>query len=197
MTHKYSIDTKERTQVTVYLTVIGVFLTFLLQKALGLVKIECWWLPAPSAITIFWSLHFLFNNYLWKCSIFRKVHLVRTRDISGTWEGNITTSHDNHEQAIDAKLRIIQNWTIIEFALETEKSDSKSISAHLSFDHPHDVRIYYQYENEPITGSPEAMNIHYGTVFLELSSDGTKLTGNYYTGRGRGTQGTMAFERIH
>ena len=196
MTHQYSIDTQERPRITVWLAIISVALTFALQRSLGLANIQYWWLPAPSAMTIFWGVHYLFDSYLWKCALFQRVGLVRTRHIAGIWAGRISSSHQNFQQMIDARLRIVQTWTTIEFSLETAQSTSRSHSAHVALAHPEDVRICYQYVNEPKVGSAETMNIHRGTAILELSPDGTRLTGDYYTGRGRGTEGTMEFARM-
>lgn len=195
MMHQYSIDTKERTNITAYLALMSVIVTFILQKLLGVLEVHYWWFPAPSAITIFWALHFLFSSRLWKCSVLRAVNLVKTPDISGTWQAKISTSHDDHEKKIDGELRIIQNWKTIEFALETGESSSRSHSAHLCFTHPQDVIIHYEYLNDPKTGTPETMNIHHGTASLRLSNNGKTLKGDYYAGRGRGTLGTMEFER--
>jgi hypothetical protein len=193
--HKYSIDTKERPRITALLAVISIILSLLIQKFLGVLNITYWWLPAPSVMAVFWLLYFLFDNYLWNFKIFKIIRLVKAADIRGSWKGSISTTHDDNLQPIDADLRIIQTWTTLEFALETKQSASKSYSAHLCCGHPKDIKIYYQYLSEPKIGAPETMSIHHGTAFLKLSPDGSKLTGEYYSGRGRGTQGTMEFVR--
>jgi hypothetical protein len=193
--HKYSIDTKERARITAYLAIISVAFVLLIQRFLGLLKINYWWFPAPSVMGVFWLFYLLFNNYLWNFKILKIIRSVKTPDISGVWKGSISTTHEGNLQPIDANLRIIQTWTTLEFELETEQSVSKSYSAHLRCDHPKDIYIYYQYLSEPKIGSPETMNIHHGTAFLKLTPDGSKLIGEYYSGRGRGTQGTMEFTR--
>lgn len=121
---------------------------------------------------------------------------MKTPDITGTYKGSLSTTHDNHTEPIEAKLRIIQTWTTLELALETNQSLSKSYSAHIFFAHPKDVIVYYLYLNQPKIKTPETMNIHHGTSLLKISSDGEKLTGEYYSGRGRSNQGTIEFVRI-
>lgn len=194
--HQYSIDTKERPLITALLAIFSIAIVLILQKLLALVELDYWWISAPSTMSIFWLTYMIFGNYLWKIRILKRLLLVRTPDISGMWKGRIYTTHDELKQPIEAKLRIIQTWTTIEFALETGQSSSKSNYAYLCFAHPKDVKINYQYMNSPKIGAQKTMNIHYGSASMELSSDRQKLNGEYYSGRGRGTQGTMEFERI-
>jgi hypothetical protein len=52
---------------------------------------------------------------------------------------------------------------------------------------PEGVALIYQYENQPLANATRTMHMHYGTAMLRMSG-GTKLTGDYYAGRDRGTQ---------
>lgn len=193
--HAYSIDTRERPRITGFLALLSIALALVLQKCLGFIHLDYWWVPAPSAMTAFWGLYSLFAKHLWTLKILRTLGLVRATDISGTWKGKISGTRDQRSFEVDGNLRVIQTWTTIEFALETKGSSSKSYCAHAYVAHPQDLRVYYQYLSEPKIGAPETMNIHHGTAFLELSADGRELRGEYYSGRGRGTQGTMKFRR--
>ncbi len=193
--HQYSIDTRERPRITALLVLLSIAIALLLQKILGIAQINYWWLPAPSLMAIFWTLYFLFSNYLWKFKIFKSIHLVKTPDINGNYKGSISTTHDNHTEPIEAELRIIQTWTTLEIVLKTNQSFSKSYSAHIISAHTKDVIIYYLYLNQPKIRAPETMNIHHGTSFFNISSDGKNLTGEYYSGRGRSNQGSIEFVR--
>ena len=90
-------------------------------------------------------------------------------------------------------LMIRQRWTRMVITLETETSQSRSITATLrSVDAPNPT-LSYLYLNEPKATAHEKMNIHHGTTVVELK--GSVLEGSYYTGRGRVTYGTVKLTR--
>ena len=74
-------------------------------------------------------------------------------------------------------------------SLETKDSRSHSVMASLrAIDLPN-PELSYQYVNEPKSNAPGTMEMHRGTANLELI--GSRLEGDYYTGRGRGEIGTL------
>jgi hypothetical protein len=60
---------------------------------------------------------------------------------------------------------------------------------------PEGVALTYQYENQPVADAMSTMHMHYGTAMLRMSG-GTKLTGDYYAGRDRGTFGRISCRRM-
>lgn len=56
------------------------------------------------------------------------------------------------------------------------------------------TKLHYIYRNAPGSLSSDSMQMHLGTVSLVCFADTRVLEGNYYTGRGRQTYGTMRFE---
>ena len=73
--------------------------------------------------------------------------------------------------------------------LETENSRSRSVMASLRTVDLPNPELSYQYVNEPKSNAPGTMEMHRGTAILELI--GSRLEGDYYTGRGRGEVGTL------
>ncbi len=55
--------------------------------------------------------------------------------------------------------------------------------------------VSYEYVNEPKPLAPTLMQIHRGFADLTLSLDGRVLDGDYYTGRGRQTYGSLHLEK--
>jgi hypothetical protein len=55
--------------------------------------------------------------------------------------------------------------------------------------------LLYEYLNEPKPHAPSAMQIHRGHARLELAEDRSSLSGQYFTGRGRQTFGTLVLQR--
>ena len=76
---------------------------------------------------------------------------------------------------------------------ETELSLSYSISASLKVADVVNSELSYLYVNEPKAPAPDTMNIHRGTANLELKQNA--LEGDYYTGRGRMTFGSIKLSK--
>ena len=60
---------------------------------------------------------------------------------------------------------------------------------------PEGVALIYQYENQPVADATRTMHMHYGTAMLRML-DGSRLTGDYYAGRDRGTFGRISCRRL-
>ena len=73
--------------------------------------------------------------------------------------------------------------------LETEQFQSRSLRATFRVGDLPYPELSYLYINEPKAGSHSSMNSHRGTVDLEFKE--IVLEGQYYTGRGRMTNGTI------
>ena len=56
--------------------------------------------------------------------------------------------------------------------------------------------LNYEYLSEPKALAADTMQAHRGTAHLRISDGRNKLTGSYYTGRGRGTVGEILLTRI-
>jgi len=80
--------------------------------------------------------------------------------------------------------------------METNNSVSHSVQASILCSARLKVfEILYTYVNEPKAASKSTMNIHYGTASLQISDDFKTLNGEYYSGRGRQTYGSIIAKR--
>ena len=185
----HSYDSEERGRVTVALFAFSILLVWLLDVALGAASFDPqWWLSVPSFGGIYAVLYWLFDNHVWRWRLWRSTGLLKVPDLNGNWTGNVESSYgtgSTHEITVS----ITQRWSKLLVRLETGQSRSHSISGALrvaDVDHP---ELSYLYINQPKALAPGTMNIHRGTAILELK--GGVLEGDYYTGRGRGTFGSI------
>ena len=56
--------------------------------------------------------------------------------------------------------------------------------------------LVYEYMNDPHATAANTMHAHHGFAFLNLSTDGEWLEGDYYTGRDRASQGRLKLRRL-
>ena len=194
--HPYSIDTDEKRQILLFLAVASVLTAYLLNWAVTLAGMTIpWWLDAPSVMGFYGILYWLFDNYLWAIRYRGRWGLSQVPVLRGTWEGNVSSSHDQFKGLTDCKVIIYQTWDSILICLETNNSKSESKSGSISLNSKHQKKIAYTYTNIPTVSSIKTMQIHTGTTELTLSEDGNCLEGNYYTGRGRVSYGCIKLTR--
>ena len=192
--HPYTTDTQEADSLKIFwgLAVPSIALAYVFDRALAALGWQWSWLiGAPSALGIFSILRSLFDNYLWRWPLLRKIGLIKVPDLNGRWCGEGKTSYEKQE-TYRAEVHIKQTWTRIRILLRTENSYSLSIAASLRGNDV-DTVLTYMYWNRPLSSSPETMQYHVGTAELWLRGD--CLCGEYYTGRGRKTHGTLTLRR--
>jgi len=193
--HPYATDSTERRNVIAVLVVISLVLAWsghAVWTALGLPL--SWWMDTPSALALFGLFFKLFDRWVWRWRIWRKVRLLHCPDLSGHWKGELRSSHDDFVATHDVIVNIAQNWTTISVTLGGHRSDSESLNASLYVGSPKGPTLTHTYRNTPKVDARDTMHSHLGTASLVLGVDG-RLEGEYYTGRDRCTQGTMALRR--
>ena len=189
----HSYDLEGRAKVTVALAVLSILLVWLLDMVLGVANFDPdWWLSVPSFGGFYAVLHWLFDSHVWRWKLWRNVGLLKVPDLNGEWTGYVESSYGNgsiHEVTI----LITQKWSKLVVRFETELSLSYSISGSLKVADVVNPELSYLYVNEPKASAPDTMTIHRGTATLELKEDA--LEGDYYTGRGRMTFGSIKLTR--
>lgn len=193
MKHSYSINSRERQVVYFILAAVAFGVALVIGRLLSLIP---WapptWIDIPGAFTLFGLLTLWFEKQLWRWSLVR--HLgIRTPILDGTWTGVITSSFDGHASEIPVTLTVQQEWTSISFHMATAKSGSDSIGAAVNVDAQ--GQIIYCYRNRPNADAVLGMHAHDGTAELRITANG--LTGDFYSGRDRGTVGTINLQRQH
>ena len=195
--HPYVTDSNERIYIPLYLAIISIFSAWILftlseQNNLNLP----WWIHAPSVLGFYGLYYKIFDTWLWRNAIIKKIGLVKLPNLNGTWEGFITSSYDNHDREHKASIEIYQTWTRISAILKTENSQSHSLMAMIIAKNPLDTTFSYEYINEPKTNATDKMHTHRGTARLNLGNNFETLYGEYYTGRDRSSFGNLCLKRI-
>ena len=114
-------------------------------------------------------------------------------DLNGIWEGQVESSYQEGRAVYPVSIVIKQRWSRMVVTLETDYSRSHSIAASLRTDDTPNPELSYLYINEPKATAVSTMNMHRGTTVVELKNG--ILDGEYYTGRGRMTFGTIKLTR--
>lgn len=145
---------------------------------------------ALSAGAIYGGMVFLYERWGWRW-------LSTLNDLNGTWVGTITTSH-NGGTSVPCVVRVRQTWTRMAIELETEHSRSRTTMAALYEEQPGDVGLKYEYVCEPRNLATPTMQTNRGVCMLAISTDPNelRLSGDYFTGRGRETRGEITLQRV-
>src|SRR3974377_2151471 len=167
--HGYSTDSSERRVVPLLLALWAIGLAWITFRLLVTLQLSLpWWVDAPSTMAYYGLLYKLFDLYLWKNSLVRKMGLGRVPDFSGCWRGYLVSSYDNHEKHYRLMLNIFQSWTHITVFLTTPTSMSRSCTAMIRVEDPTGAPLVYQYRNQPLADAVKTMHMHFGTGELKL-----------------------------
>lgn len=191
--HSYELE--GRGKATVALGVLSVLLVWVLDVGLDFFKVEPqWWVSVPSFAGFYSVLYWLFDNHVWRWRLWWNLGLLRVPDLSGEWVGTVNSSYGPNGSTHPVSISIIQKWSKLLVRFETEQSRSYSVSGTLKINDVINPELSYLYMNQPKSLAPESMEIHKGTSTLELK--GNVLEGEYYTGRGRRTFGSMRLTKV-
>ncbi len=189
--HDYAIDSRERVLVVRIL-----FMASALVSGIAAVLIPSdllpmrWLLPIPSIALVFGISYWAFDNWLWRWQFLRFLRLISVPDLRGTWTGTIASSYTDFEKTQPVTVTIEQNWTKMVVRLNAAKSRSWSITASILTNSPEGLVLTYLFDNEPEAESVKTMQRFRGTTVL-IRTAADQLEGHYYTGRGRGTHGSL------
>jgi len=194
--HTYSIDSDERRNLTLAVGALGVAAAYLTNGVLRLTDATVpWWFDAPAVFGFAVLFYGVLDRWVWRWSLLRRVGVVAAPDLSGTWRGHLESHGSDFSEPREVEMVIQQTWTRISLALNSPSSRSWSVSASISVASPFGAQIAYMYQNQPAAGSVDTMNAHYGTATHILDTNGPTLNGDYYTGRGRNTFGSIQLTR--
>lgn len=194
--HPYSTNSPANPKLYGYLMLAAVAASTLVGYLLTkLNDFTGWSFGGASAMACFIALHFVFNTFLWKKAWIRRWLLVP--DLNGEWEcQGMTTTRDGN--AVNASwngiVTITQSWSQMTVQLKTFQSDSHSIASSLYREEGNGFRLIYHYENKPQPGQA-GLNRHSGLCDLLFMEDSVSASGEYFTGEGRLTVGTMKLKR--
>ena len=161
---------------------------------LSSIDFEFQWIASPFSVAgIFSLLYYLFDRFIWKWQLLRRLDLVTIPDLNGVWVGEIESFDYQSGQPLQVSVIISQWWSKILVELKTEESSSKSVAASFLTSCSSSPELVYAYVNEPKPKAQQSMEMHKGTARLVFT--GQSLEGDYYTGRGRRTIGSIRLTR--
>jgi len=126
----------------------------------------------------------------------RAVHNARVNIYSSpivTLKRRNIASHPSMRWQADVK--VFQTFSKFSLVLKTKTSSSVSKMAAFELSNPIKKTISYQYLNKPNSKATDTMEIHEGTTIFDINCNENKLTGYYYSGRGRKTHGDISLTR--
>ncbi len=133
-----------------------------------------------STAFIYWLFSWLFNKFIWKCSLIKKWHGIP--NLNGEWTGSLNTSY--HHSPIDMNMTIKQTWSEISFKSTFPTTQSKSYSnvAAIYMDDLRGLSIYFGFINESSCLETKLQR-YYGYNILSLSQDSNIITAQYFNNR--------------
>lgn len=197
--HSYSIDRDLRVKVSIYIFIISILISVILNDFLGdrinnvmtllnngkarnIIKIMEWLDINQNILGVmFWYgiLMWFYNDVAWKWKCFNVLHGIP--NLNGEWEGNLKSSYN--EKEIPMKMKVIQTWSKI--SIQTEFTETKSLSssnvAAIYVDGNKGTQIYFGYTNDSYDVSSK-MQTHAGYNILTLLED-NKIKARYFNDR--------------
>lgn len=197
--HDYSIDRHPKEKILFFLAFAAIWVTPKLNSSITKLAEDIGW--SSSTITLisvtglFTLIFLLFDRCLWKIAWLRKILLVP--DLNGIWvcAGRTTLKNGvevNNEW--EGEITITQSWSKILVYLNTNNSQSKSISASLFHEVGVGYRLLYQYNNDP-TATHLDLSKHSGSSEVLFSENCMSGNGYYFTDQHRRTVGVLSLER--
>jgi hypothetical protein len=151
--------------------------------------------PIGIAVTITGILWWLFDRWLWRPRVARKMHGRPLLD--GTWHGTLASTHlwpdgSRVEPDDDVYLVVRQRFSTLTISLHTSESSSRSMATVLETGPDGKGLIGHLYDNVPKPDVVERSPKHTGGSILHPpAKDGAPLTGSYFTDRK--TTGQLTF----
>lgn len=150
-----------------------------------------------SGFAIFGALYFLFNHFLWKLAVFRK--LFHFPNLAGTWEcvGKSNNISLNKVTDWEGTIVVTQSWDKILVSLKTNNSTSQSMSivGGIKYFSGVGYKLSYHYENTP-NASEEELKKHEGFCILTFCEDTMTAEGYYFNNiKDRQSYGEMHLKR--
>ena len=193
--HDYAIDSRERVLVVRILFMTSALLSGIAAALIPSDLLQMrWLLPIPSIALVFGVSYWAFDNWLWRWQFPSVLRLISVPDLRGAWTGTIASSYTDFKRAQPVTVTIEQTWTKMVVRLNAAESRSWSLTASVLTNAPEGLVLTYLFDNEPEAESDRTMERFRGTtVLVRTATD--RLEGYYYTGRGRGTHGSLKLRR--
>jgi hypothetical protein len=199
MAHTYATDSPERKYIPLFLAAAAIGAAFLTFQLLKNNHIDApWWIGPPDTMVFYGLFYVIFDQLIWKLPPLRWFGITKVPNLSGRWHGKAEPAptpgiSQGLTAAKDITLTIRQTWSELRVTAQTEQSKSESLSGVIVV--ADEVSMGYEFRNEPSAPAPLTMQAHRGFARLTLNAAQTVLEGEYFSGRGRQTIGTIRVTR--
>jgi hypothetical protein len=178
-----NINHKIALRAQVVLIAIIWVLLLLIRKQTVLVSLDAI-KQLPLVISIYTFSHLIFTKWGWKLPLFYP-WLVPIRDLSGSWEGEVTSTSIQANNPISVTANIQHRYDSISILIQSSESESLSTSATLDKNSHDETLLRFTYTNRPRATLRNESPIHEGASMLRLVDSNT-LIGEYWTSRNTG-----------
>jgi hypothetical protein len=195
MSHTYSTDSAERRYVPFFVAAAAIGSALLVDNVLDKYHVSLPRWASPLDTMAFYGLFYtLFDKYLWKWSVLRKLRITKVPDLAGTWRGYVepartTAVSPGLAVKTDITIEVQQTWRSLFVVGRTQLSKSHSLSGSVIIND--ESSISYEYLNEPSAHALYTMHAHRGTARLSIDKTQRTMEGEYYSGRDRQNIGTI------
>ena len=178
--HEYSVDIKNH-KIIFYLSITSFFSSFLSYLVNLIITKSPWNVISVSftAMGVFGCLYALFDKYIWKWKILKKLGIIKNPNLNSVWEGIFLSSYHGFNRELPISLTIVQTWSKISIQGTFDHSDSFSNTASIKVNLGNEIRLFYSYYNDK---KPEYYNlgtsIHRGYANLKIKGD--LMEGKYF-----------------
>ena len=151
---------------------------FLLRDNITAKKIidACFWAVGPAIIGIN-----IFNKYIWKIPIIRKIFSIDLPYIEGRWEGTLFSTYTQHKKKHKIVIEFSQTLTRTGVWYYDENAITHSVIADTVLDEEGGpARVLCIYDNNPIINRDTELRRHIGVMELFVLADENSIKGTYF-----------------
>lgn len=144
--------------------------------------------------TVYAVLYLIFRRWIWRVPVVMR--WLKVADLSGTWvcEGKPFPRTDSLAVDWQGTMTITQDWDKVRIHLDAGLSKSNSDVAGVACDPVEGFVLVYSYRNEPKAGQT-VLSSHRGFAKIVFAKDLRSGRGDYFTGDGRHSSGTLTLRR--
>jgi hypothetical protein len=195
--HDYHYPSEIRLRAYLLFSLLSVISAWILFKCLTSANVLLpWWIDTPSVLGFLGIYIWIYDHWFWRKWPFNKLSYLLIPDISGEWSTEQESSHGEFDGVLTARCVVRQTAMKISISIDYDQSHSYSRSAaFFRKERFSPFELEYRYISYPKPGAPESMETHQGVVWLRVSENLQELEGEYFTGRGRQSYGSIRFLR--
>lgn len=184
-------DSRKHIKIYLYIYIFTIILTFIiknifiingqgvsLQSNLTANNIidSCFFAVGPTIIGIN-----VFNKYIWKFGLIRKLFAIELPYIEGRWEGTLLSTYTQHKKKHKIVIEFNQTLTRTSVWYYDENAVTHSVIADTVLDEEGGpAKVLCIYDNNPIINRDKNLLRHIGVMELFVLADENRIKGTYF-----------------